>query len=158
MISEKKLQANRKNIEKANKSGKNRHFGKDNTKWNNGNRLKGNFPCPQCGKDRMCEKRDFGRICLDCHRNRESKFNWNEWREKVKKISKEFAIKYKGGKCEMCNVSDLPDCCYHFHHLRDKEFSIGTKLNQKISEKIIKELDKCILLCANCHAIKHWTK
>ncbi len=58
----------------------------------------------------------------------------------------------------MCGVSDLPACCYHFDHKNPKEksFNLGRRFNQKINEITIKELDKCKLLCANCHAIKTW--
>jgi len=157
-ITDKFIKANRKKINEVNKKGLNRHFGKENLSWNGGNRLKGNYPCLQCGSDRECEKRDSYRICLNCYKTREKKFNWKEWRKKVHFESKEFAIRYKGGKCVICGVKDLPACCYHFHHKnpKEKDFTLGSKFNQKISEKIIKELDKCDLYCANCHSIETW--
>ena len=64
------------------------------------------------------------------------------------------AIEYKGGKCERCGLVDEP-CVYDFHHLNpnEKEFSFG-KRNLSF-DKIKDELDKCILLCANCHRKEH---
>lgn len=63
-------------------------------------------------------------------------------------------IEYKGGKCEICgynkNISAL-----EFHHLNpeEKEFTISdTKHSWEDTQK---ELDKCILLCANCHREIH---
>lgn len=65
------------------------------------------------------------------------------------------AIEYKGSKCFDCKQS-FPRQVYDFHHLNPKEKEFNwTKLRLKSWDKIIKELDKCILLCANCHRIRH---
>ena len=68
------------------------------------------------------------------------------------------AIEYKGGKCEDCGIIGHP-AIYDFHHLDTtlKDFSIGhTKLSS--FNNIKEELDKCILLCSNCHRIRHVNK
>ncbi len=47
----------------------------------------------------------------------------------------------------------------HFHHLNseDKVFSISYAANRGFSlDRIKKEIGKCIVLCANCHAIRHY--
>jgi hypothetical protein len=68
------------------------------------------------------------------------------------------AIEYKGGKCEDCNLSypDQPYVIFDFHHLdpSQKEFQ-WNKLRQKSLDSIKKELDKCVLLCSNCHRKRH---
>jgi hypothetical protein len=46
-----------------------------------------------------------------------------------------------------------------FHHLNseDKTFSIGKAVNRGFSlDRIKKEMQKCVVLCANCHAIRHY--
>ena len=64
------------------------------------------------------------------------------------------AVEYKGGCCVFCNYSK----CYtalSFHHIDAdlKDFQIsGTNRSW---ENIKKELDKCILVCNNCHAEIH---
>ena len=65
------------------------------------------------------------------------------------------AIKYKGDVCMHCNQK-YPYPCYDFHHLdpNEKEFVWGQLRNYKW-EIIKNELDKCILLCANCHRLEH---
>ena len=70
------------------------------------------------------------------------------------KIKRE-AILYLGGKCEDCGENrDIPSI-YDFHHKdpNQKDFSIGKQA--KSFESIKKELDKCSLLCAVCHRIRH---
>ena len=59
-----------------------------------------------------------------------------------------------GGKCHECKLVDDP-AVYDFHHLdpKQKDFSIGQQA--KSFDKIKSELDKCIMLCANCHRKMH---
>lgn len=66
------------------------------------------------------------------------------------------AIKYKGGSCQMCGYSKCSDA-FDFHHLNpeNKDFSISQNGKTLGWNKIKKELDKCILLCANCHRETH---
>ena len=61
------------------------------------------------------------------------------------------AIEYLGGKCKICGYHRLPQAL-EFHHLdRDKkEFGLGLP-HTRSWERIKKEIDKCELLCANCH-------
>lgn len=64
-------------------------------------------------------------------------------------------IEKLGGKCSKCGY-DRNITALHFHHLRDKKFSIDSStLQHKSLESIISELDKCVLLCANCHSEEH---
>jgi hypothetical protein len=72
------------------------------------------------------------------------------WHDKKKE-----AIEFMGGKCIDCKGVFHP-AVYQFHHLdpKTKEFSWG-KGRLKNFEKIKKELAKCVLLCANCHVIRH---
>jgi len=73
-------------------------------------------------------------------------------RKKVKQLS----IEYKGGCCERCGYNKCSRAL-EFHHLNpnEKEFGIGHKGYTRSWEKVKKELDKCILVCSNCHAEIH---
>ena len=68
---------------------------------------------------------------------------------------KQQAIDYLGGVCLDCGLDDSVIQVYDFHHLdpSEKDFTLG-KVNRSF-ESIKAELDKCILLCANCHRRKH---
>lgn len=62
------------------------------------------------------------------------------------------AYKYKGGKCQKCGYQGLP-ACFDFHHTnpKEKQFSISHHPHTRSWDRVKKELDKCDLLCANCH-------
>jgi len=75
----------------------------------------------------------------------------SRWRRNLKKR----AIEYKGGKCIRCGYVRCIRAL-QFHHLNpaEKDFQIsrGTTVSW---EKVQVELDKCILVCANCHSEIH---
>jgi hypothetical protein len=72
--------------------------------------------------------------------------------------AKAAAISFLGGKCRDCGWSGHQSVL-EFHHLNTqrKEFAIGNVANKKW-DVIKRELNKCLLLCANCHAVRHSTK
>ena len=76
-------------------------------------------------------------------------------RKRRKKI-REMAKEYKGGKCVLCGYSKYLGAL-DFHHLdpSKKGFEISTRGLTRSWEKIKMELDKCILVCANCHRELH---
>ena len=66
-------------------------------------------------------------------------------------------IRLKGGKCEICGY-DKNIAALEFHHLDPnvKSFQLDSRhLSNTTRDKIIEELDKCILVCANCHRELH---
>lgn len=68
------------------------------------------------------------------------------------------AIKYKGSKCIDCGLQNAPNIVYDFHHLDpSKKDYDWTKLRLRSTKDINTELDKCVLLCSNCHRIRHYT-
>jgi 5-methylcytosine-specific restriction endonuclease McrA len=72
-------------------------------------------------------------------------------REKIKQM----AVEYKGGKCEKCGYNKYIGAL-EFHHINgEKDFGIGAKGYTRSWEKVKEELDKCELLCSNCHKEEH---
>ena len=74
-----------------------------------------------------------------------------------RKSVKNRSIEYKGGKCEKCNYSKCIEAL-EFHHTdpNEKDFGLSAKGLTHSWDKIKNELDKCILLCANCHREEHF--
>ena len=77
-----------------------------------------------------------------------------------KRALKHLLVQYKGGKCERCGY-DKCEGALHFHHNdpNEKEFSvahINLNSNTVSIDSIYAEVDKCSLLCANCHAEEHY--
>ena len=72
--------------------------------------------------------------------------------------TKAAAIAILGEKCADCGWQGN-QAAFQFHHNdpNKKDFIIGNVANKKW-ELIKKELDKCVLLCANCHAMRHSAK
>jgi len=81
--------------------------------------------------------------------------NYHTERVKIVKLK---MIEYKGGKCVHCDLSleNAHYSVFDFHHLNPEEKDINFRhIKYQKWEKIKKELDKCILLCSNCHRIEH---
>lgn len=69
---------------------------------------------------------------------------------------KTLAIEYKGGCCQQCGYNKCT-AALQFHHLdpNEKEFGLSVGGVTRAWSKVKAELDKCVLLCANCHAETH---
>jgi len=93
------------------------------------------------------EKDNFRWRCFKC--------NMESVAKRRKKI-KEKAIEYLGGKCSKCGYSKCSRAL-EFHHINpeEKDFGLSQKGLTRAWERTRKELDKCILLCSNCHAELH---
>jgi hypothetical protein len=66
------------------------------------------------------------------------------------------AVRYLGGKCTQCHTCD--HAVLQFHHLEqsEKEEQISRLYLGRWSN-VQKELEKCSILCANCHSEHHYS-
>jgi hypothetical protein len=116
-------------------------------------RKEGRHICAKCQIEKPLE--EFGRRSESLRPLSWCKMCSNNLRNTERKTSKQFAINHLGGKCMICGYSK----CFtslHCHHKDPslKEFCIATA-GKKSSEDLKKELDKCVLLCSNCHGEYH---
>jgi hypothetical protein len=97
-------------------------------------------------KRRECRRRWY-------HNNRESEIKHITDRKKY--IRKWFEIYKKQLKCSNCDENH--PATLEFHHQKDKENAIGNLVYDGYSIRHIKkEIEKCIVLCANCHRKIHF--
>jgi hypothetical protein len=91
-------------------------------------------------------------------------------RQSQSEVLKQKCIDYKGGSCVKCGYNTCTRAL-DFHHLdsNSKAFTIGNHIvsappssfldeNKEalLSDALIQELDKCILICSNCHRELHY--
>ena len=74
----------------------------------------------------------------------------NKWKDRKRK-----AVELLGGQCIKCGYKKNL-AAFHFHHVdaKEKEYE-WSRLKLLKWDTVIKELKKCVLLCANCHAEEH---
>ena len=116
------------------------------------NEMKEKF-CSKCNEVKSVQefyfnktKNLYGQFCKKCH---------NDYSMSRQKNVKKQAVEYKGNKCQIC----LYDKCINaleFHHRdpSEKEFTIAELKNSSFN-KLKNELDKCLLVCSNCHREIH---
>lgn len=112
--------------------------------------------CPICNSE--FETQYYNRIyCYTC--SPEQKQYGNQYQGIKSRAIKHQLILYKGGKCQKCGYNKC-EGALQFHHLdpKEKDFTIGqVSLSKELNMDILyQEVDKCILVCANCHAEIHW--
>lgn len=76
--------------------------------------------------------------------------------DKRRKKIKSLAVTTKGGKCQFCGY-DRCIGALEFHHLdpKGKDFGLGQNGLTRSWERTKNELDKCVLVCSNCHKEIH---
>lgn len=63
-------------------------------------------------------------------------------------------IEYKGGKCLICGYNKCQDAL-EFHHVDPSQKDYNISGGTKSFDTLKSEVDKCILVCANCHREIH---
>ena len=119
-------------------------FGLHNTRNLNTKLTNKTQQCKICGK--IYEKNRRNRLtnkCLSCNAIK---------RRRDRKLK---LILYKGGKCQRCGYNKYPECLtFHHRNVEEKSFNISGRHCYKF-ESLIKEVDKCDLLCCLCHNEEH---
>ena len=111
--------------------------------------------CSKCGLEKLeseFHKNGFDRqgkqqyrgYCKDCANKKETERYWEK---------RELAESYNT-KCEKCGEDRTYVLDFHHRNPDEKEFTLGAKkINRE--ERLLKEIQKCVVLCANCHRAFH---
>lgn len=89
--------------------------------------------------------------------DRSDEINTTKHRQRRRKRE---AIVYKGGACVDCG-GVFHQAAFDFHHVdpSTKLYNVATRLGRGASIELCKEeLDKCVLLCSNCHRVRHYNE
>ena len=118
--------------------------------------------CLICGKEFETLPRGGSRkYCFECSPSYEknSSVGRASTITSIRHAIKRELVRYKGNKCEICGYNNCIGAL-QFHHLdsSQKDFELSAKYNggNFDMKSFYKEVDKCQLLCANCHAEKHF--
>lgn len=104
--------------------------------WTMANQYK---ECLKCGKVKQHQSRSSVQ-CRTC----------------TSRSRKAEAVNLLGGKCSECGYSECMAALSFHHKNRDeKSFKLSDMFSNRSLIKVLDEIHKCILLCANCHMKKH---
>ena len=106
-------------------------------------------------------------LCLNCHQEEEERISKEKRNISGTKSSiyqhirlnkiKQYFIDLKGGKCKECGYNKcLRALCFHHRNPKEKKFTLNHfDLGHRSEKNLLKEVNKCDLLCANCHMELH---
>lgn len=126
--------------------------------------------CSPLGQRQFNKPETEGKVCSRCHNYKLAiEFYIRSEKGKLtsmcrlcfklhdgKRALKEECVNYKGGECIRCGYSKCL-AAFDFHHRdpQEKDVKISDFRKRKFTDEIKLELDKCDLLCANCHREIH---
>lgn len=100
--------------------------------------------------------------CRECNRIRsrqyyaDNRLNHIELTREKRRKNFEFNLsKLKEVKvsCSLCSENEF--FCLDFHHLHDKDAAISLIIRDWSWNRIVEEIQKCVVLCSNCHRKVH---
>jgi len=111
--------------------------------------------CGKCGEEKALSSflparttpDGYGNVCDPCRRKRLAK-TARAKRKEVRKLKD----KLKSVPCGDCNVQ-YPPYIMQFHHIDPSKKHKDVSAIHSIKE-LMREIEKCIILCANCHALR----
>lgn len=111
--------------------------------------------CSQCGSEKGNRRK-----CKECNRLYQQK--WYKANQEIQKqrvsdrhkgLRKKLYEYFATHPCEHCGFTN--PFALHFHHKSEKFMNISQMVQRGHAwERIQTEIDKCQVLCANCHAIE----
>lgn len=122
-----------------------------------------NHVCKSCGRSDVefyADRRNrFGHkpVCIECYNKGRKPTQADRRLSKQKRdANKQFFIDLAGGCCQRCGYNEFI-AGLTFHHVdpKTKDYHPSKISTYDNREKAYVELDKCVLLCVNCHFAYH---
>lgn len=115
-----------------------------------------------CFKSNKTKKDGLQAQCIECQKEYRKKHyisNRKKYIDKASVRNKTFQLwfrKFKTTlKCNRCEENH-PSCLQFHHTSNDKEECVSRLVAKGCMSKILTEIQKCEVLCANCHFKEHW--
>jgi hypothetical protein len=128
----------------------------------------GNRKCYRCGQTKPVDdfawrrkakgQRDtFCRPCRSAYGREHYEANRQRYIDQAAEVKRRlrrertlYLIEYfRSHPCVDCG--EIDPVVLEFDHLRDKSFAIGPEISRKAWKSILEEMEKCEVVCANCH-------
>lgn len=96
----------------------------------------------------------FGKhhYCKVCHRARRDQGKQKQSMNQRNRTLSAYYVKEAGGCCQKCGYKEfIPALDFHHINRHEKEYRPKAIIISNNHELTRRELDKCVLLCANCH-------
>jgi hypothetical protein len=109
-----------------------------NVKSRKNGKVSRQYCCKECNKQYLKQ-----------HYQNNKKYYKDKSKDSIKK-NKTLLLEYlKDKKCKDCPETDA--VVLEFDHLRDKEESVSILIRLASWQTVLKEIEKCDIVCANCH-------
>jgi predicted HNH restriction endonuclease len=103
------------------------------------------------------DPKEYGRLYREKNKERIQEYNqFRKVRQRDRLRKRKHAlIEHMGGKCMKCGLAfdGENECVFDFHHEGKKEFCLSP-LTRPMKD-LMKEVEACIMVCANCHRLLH---
>lgn len=116
--------------------------------------------CCVCGEDKTLSEFPSSFIirntCLKCVAKKQKEYRINnpavarKISSKISIESRNYVKQAKNVLCKVCGKS-WPPCAMDFHHAYGNKSSNVSKMTSRSVDRLKKEIEKCELVCANCH-------
>ena len=127
--------------------------------------------CTKCNQEKefsefhknVREKDGFQSYCKPCKNGYYKKYyekdstRYKQNNKRTKMRVREYVLKQKNNPCVDCGIK-YPFYVMHFDHLDASTKSSDVSRLDTQFNRVVKEIAKCELVCANCHAIRTWQR
>lgn len=129
--------------------------------------------CSKCKQSKEAIPENFNRrsnqkdglnyYCRECDHAKGKKFydghkaQIYEKEKRLKKAKRQWWVEFKQDLyCKECGESRWQCITFHHRDPKSKSFALGDAINRNLrKESILEEIEKCDVLCANCHMVLH---